>query len=78
MNGDAESEFIIQSSVAFNESLNGWHGPVGSPEVLPLVDVAHHLSDIIGAMTELSELPVDDEQLGVVRVLDSLRRVPRK
>jgi len=59
--GDVKSEFAIYFTVAFDESLCSELGTLSLLKVSSLIKVAHHLSDVIGAMAELREFPVDDE-----------------
>ena len=79
MDGSAEGELVVvEPSVALDEPLDSRHGAFGLPEVLPLVDIADHLPDIVRAMAELGKFPVHDEELGAARMLGVQRWVARK
>lgn len=63
MDRGAERHVVVYDSVAINERLDGPDRTIGVIEILLLVEIANHLSEIVGSATDLSELPVNDDEL---------------
>lgn len=63
MDGCPERHFVAQIAVTTDKPLHNPYGTVNISKMLPLVEVANHLAKIVGSVTELGKLPVDDEEL---------------
>jgi hypothetical protein len=63
VNGSPKGHLVTQCAVAVNDSCHGGYGSVEIAVSLSFIEVAHDLAEITRPVTELSELPVDDEQL---------------
>jgi len=60
VDNDAKGHFVAQLAVTFNDSLHDGHDNINIVEYLPFVKVTDHLAQIVGSMTVLSKLPVDN------------------
>lgn len=63
VNSRPQSHLIADRSVAINESSHGGKGSITLLEMLAFVKVGQHTTDIDGPVAELSQLPVDYEEL---------------
>jgi hypothetical protein len=61
--GSSKGHFVAQPTVAIDESFDGPYSAVCIIEVLLLIEVTNHLADIIGSVTKLSQLPVNEDEL---------------
>lgn len=67
VNGGAESHVFSYRAIATDHGLHHWHHHIVVSKRPSLVQITKNSIKIIGAMTELSHLPVDNEQF--VRVV---------
>lgn len=70
MNGSAKCQLLAQRTIALYKSLHNGNTTVDVSKVFALVEVGQHATNIHSAMTELSVLPVDDEEF--MRILGRL------
>lgn len=54
--------FITQHAVAIHKSFDDPYGAVVIIEVLPFTEVTDHLAEIVGSVTKLRQLPVEEEK----------------
>lgn len=78
MDGSPESQLVAEPAVPFHESPDAQHSTVSIVEVLLLIEVPDHVPEVVGPMTKLGKLPVNDEELidsccGVVLSLRIIR-----
>jgi len=69
MNSNSERHLLSNRPVAIDERFNGPQRAVRAMEVFSLVEIADHLSEIVGSVAVLSEFPVDDEYACIFRAL---------
>lgn len=62
MNGSAKCQFLAQRAIALHESLHNGNTTVDVSKVFALVEVGQDATNIHSTVTELSVLPVDNEE----------------
>lgn len=60
MDGNSESHLLAQATITLDEGINGPNSTIDFLEVLSLIEVSYHLTDVVRSVAELGKFLVDD------------------